>query len=397
LPYPSYGNTEVIASAKEEISQIIIEDSVTNLFTNFRFGPATNATNASTVAFESIIQSTTDANISDITVSATSKEGFDLYGAGDSYKEMYLLQKKANQNKAILYDVLSSETIPGSDLKIILKISSSDGNTPSNFSNDTFQLVPKIHVTRSTSTGTPCVAYGVIDQFGTLKSIQFMERGSEYKYATATLGLPSALVNSYTPSQAAQLRCVVSPKGGHGSDPINELGMSRLSVITNFAGEDVLIPDANSYTKVGLVKNPIFTDSTLPTQFDNRSSIVIQGSDVTSTAIAGHYVQQNIDLGGVTETITARIHESVYSGGNTTIYLVDYYGDFQSTFQNGIIFVKANLSTTTASTLTINNASTNVTYGKYSPYSGQVLHFVDFDPIQRLATRKEKIKFIFDF
>jgi len=397
LPYPTYGNAEVIASAKEEISQIIIEDTVTNLFTNFRFGPATNSSDASTVSFESIIQSTTDSNISDITVSATSKDGFDLYGASDSYKEMYLLQKKTGQNKTIIYDVLSSTTIPGAELKITLKISASDGNTPANFSNDTFQLVPKIHVTRSTSTGTPCIAYGVIDQFGTLKSIQFMERGSEYKYATATLGLPSALVNSYTPSQAAQLRCVVSPKGGHGSDPINELGMSRLSVITNFAGEDVAIPDANSYTKVGLVKNPIFTDSTLPTQFDNRSSIVIQGSDVTSTAIAGHYIQQNVDLGGVTETITARIHESVYSGGNTTIYLVDYYGDFQSTFQDGIIFVKANLATTTASTLTINNASTNVTYGKYSPYSGQVLHFVDFDPIQRLASRKEKIKFIFDF
>ena len=75
----------------------------------------------------------------------------------------------------------------------------------------------------------------------------------------------------------------------------------------------------------------------------------------------------------------------------------DYYGDFKNTFQTGIISVKANLSTTTASTLTINNASTDVTYGKYSPYTGQVLHFVDFDPIQRQATRKEKIKFIFDF
>ena len=398
LPYPSYGNAEVIASAKEEISQIIIEDTVTNLFTNFIFGEAGDAAKASDVGFQSIEQSTTDSNISDITVSATPKDGFLLYGASDSYKEMYLLQKKSGANKTILYDILSSVTIPGAELKITLKIFASDGNVATNYSNDTFQLVPKIHVTRSTSTGTPCVAYGVIDQFGTLKSIQFMERGSEYKYANATLGLPSPLVNSYTPSEAAQLRCVLSPKGGHGSDPINELGMSRLSVITNFTGEDVLIPDANTYTKVGLVKNPTFTDSILPTQFDNRSSIVIQG-DVTGTAISGHYVQQNITLGTVAETITARIHESVYSGSNdvTTIYLVDYYGDFQSTFQNGIIFIKANLSTTTASTLTINNASTNVTYGKYSPYSGQVLHFVDFDPIQRLASRKEKIKFIFDF
>lgn len=399
LPYPTYGDASVIAAAKEEVSQIIIEDTVTQLFNNFRFGPSTDSTNASDVTFRSIEQTTTDANISEITIRAFTKDGFSLYTALDSYKEMYLLRLRgAPNNDQIIYDVLSSETVPGNLLDIKLKIYASDGNTASNYSSDTYQLVPKIHVTRSTASGTPCVAYGTIDQFGTLKRIQFVERGSEYKFATATLGLPSALVNNYTSQEAAQLRCVISPRGGHGSDPINELGMSRLAVITNFTGEDILIPDANSYTKVGLIKNPTFTDATLPTQFDNRSTIVINGSDATGTALPGYYIQQTVNLGNnVSETITARIHESVFSGGNTTIYLVDYYGDFQSTFQTGIISVKANLTTTTASTLTINNASNDVTYGKYSPYSGQVLHFVDFDPIQRQATRKEKIKFIFDF
>ena len=288
LPYPTYGNAEVIASAKEEISQIIIEDTVTNLFTNFRFGPATNSSDASTVKFESIIQSTTDSNISDITVSATSKEGFDLYGASDSYKEMYLLQKKTGQNKTIIYDILSSTTIPGAELKITLKISASDGNTPANFSNDTFQLVPKIHVTRSTSTGTPCIAYGVIDQFGTLKSIQFMERGSEYKYATATLGLPSALVNSYTPSQAAQLRCVVSPKGGHGSDPINELGMSRLSVITNFRRllDDVRLDSSRRIANQKLLWL-LFQEALVITGLDARVAVYHRGTQDTPEHVDG--------------------------------------------------------------------------------------------------------------
>ena len=37
LPYPSYGNADVISSAKEDVSQIIIEDTEVNLFNNFRF------------------------------------------------------------------------------------------------------------------------------------------------------------------------------------------------------------------------------------------------------------------------------------------------------------------------------------------------------------------------
>jgi hypothetical protein len=393
LPYPSYGNANVIAAAKEDISQIIIENTQTNLFQEYVFGPTNGP---STVSFQSVEQSKTSPNVGEIRVRATPKSGFSLYTGNDAYKNMYLLQTNSNGDLTI-YDVLSSSTPNSPNLDIDLKINTTNGNNSNYFKTDTFQLVPKINVTRSTSTGTPCVAYGVIDEFGTLKKVAFKNKGSEYKFATATLALPTSIATNYTPSQAATLRCVVSPTGGHGSDMISELGMSRLSVITNFSGEDVAIPDANTYTKVGLIKNPFFTDSTFPTQFDNRTSIVISG-DHTATATAGHYVQQTIALDDInSETITTRIHESVYSGGNTTIYLVDYYGDFKNTFQTGNILVKANLATTTASTLAINNASNDVTYGKYSPYSGQVLHFVDFDPIQRQATRKEKIKFIFDF
>lgn len=396
LPYPSYGNTDVIAAAKENISQIIIENTQINLFQQYRFGPSNNTTDSSTVSFQSIVQSATSANVADIRVRATPKAGFSLYTGNDSYKNMYLLQTDSSGAMTV-YDILSSSTPNSPDLDIDLKINTTDGNSPNLFKNDIFQIVPKINVTRSTSSGTPCVAYGIIDQFGTLKRVAFKSKGSEYKFATATLALPTAVATNYTPAQAATLRCVISPTGGHGSDMISELAMSRLAVITNFSGEDVAIPDANSYTKVGLIKNPSFTDSTLPTQFDNRTTIVISG-DHTATALAGYYVQQTVALDTTNnEVITARIHESVFSGGNTTIHLVDYYGDFKNTFQTGIISVKANLSTTTASTLTINNASTDVTYGKYSPYTGQVLHFVDFDPIQRQATRKEKIKFIFDF
>ena len=395
LPYPANGDQTIIASAKEDISQIIIETTETNLFSQFVFGPGDSITTASDVTFQSVEQVPTSPNVAEIIVRASQKPSFDLYEAGNSYKEMYLIRTKGSIKTA--YEVLSSETPSGDNLDIKIKINATDGNNADNWRGDSYQIVPKIKVTRSTSTGTPCVAYGIIDQFGTLKSVSFMSKGSEYKYATAEVALPSALVLNYTPAQAATLRCVISPKGGHGSDVINELAMSRLAVITNFSGEDVTIPNSNSYSKVGLIKNPKFSDATLPSQFDNRTMITISG-DQTGTAIAGHYVQQTLTLDSSNkETITARIHESVYSGGNTTIYLVDYYGDFQNTFQSGIISVKPNLTTTTSSTLTINNASTDVTYGKYSAYSGEVLHFVDFDPIQRQATRKEKIKFIFDF
>jgi len=47
--------------------------------------------------------------------------------------------------------------------------------------------------------------------------------------------------------------------------------------------------------------------------------------------------------------------------------------------------------------VTINSSSGSITYGTYVPFSGDLLHFVDFAAISRDADRKEKIKFVFDF
>ena len=76
---------------------------------------------------------------------------------------------------------------------------------------------------------------------------------------------------------------------------------------------------------------------------------------------------------------------------------MDYYGAFENKFHKGPISVKADLVTPVSAELSINNASTDVVYGKYTPYTGELLHYIDFDPITRQLERKEKIKFIFDF
>ena len=100
--------------------------------------------------------------------------------------------------------------------------------------------------------------------------------------------------------------------------------------------------------------------------------------------------------GTESETVVGRIHSAVYDGTNTKIYLVDVSGDFQNIYQTGNIYIR-DTSGDLSPPITINNASTDVVYGNYSPYTGEILHFVDFDPIQRQLDRKEKIKFIFDF
>jgi hypothetical protein len=444
LPYPAYGDVGVIAAAKDAVSQIIVETTPLTFFSAYLFGEATSSTNASDVIVFSSTQSGATKNL---VVAITPKVGFSLFTNANAYANMYLKTPDGN-----LYDVVASSYASAD--KISITINTTDSITPTTVC----QLVPKINVSQSTLTGQPCKAFGILDQYGTLVRVGFKSNGTEYKYATAEVAYP----NSLTTAGITSLRCVISPNGGHGSNPIAEMAMSRLAIITNFSGESTSIPDTNTYTKVGLVKNPVFTDGIYVDTFDNRTAITLNG-DQTLLAPANAIVQQYIktvgtrelsagvkyvitDLGTTTqlqwnaaagtsgviykvgdtftattvtigtgttstsrpvptvgmplesdsEVITAKVHESVYNSitGKTIVYLVDYYGNFENKFHAGTIYIKSdNISTT----LSINNASTDVVYGKYTPYTGELLHYVDFDPITRQLNRKEKIKFIFDF
>ena len=451
LPLPSeYGDADVIANAKESISQIAVETTPTGQFNQYLFGEATTIANSSDVLIKSTSVVGDKLNI---ILGVTNKVGRTLYNDSDAYKYMYFRSASgATQGK--LYDVIAS-TSNNADKEITITLKTSD-----TISGSSGQLVPKIAVTSSTLEGTRAKAYGIIDQFGTLKRIAFETKGTQYKFATAQVVYPKSL----TAPGITTLRVIVSSKGGHGSSPINEMAMSRLAIVTNFTGESDTIPDSNTYTQVGLIKNPTFTDSatgnsSIPASFDNRVVVSVPGN-VTSDAVANKYIEQYLrvvdvkdmvdgekyvinslgntsntewtDLGvssgnvkpgqaftsqntsavGSTKTgtvtvvvdnlsddhdeeiVTAKIHESKVNGANTDIYLVDYYGDFESKLQEGNIRIKNSPNATTATTVSINST---ITYGSYDPYTGELLHFIDFSPITRVENRREKVKFTFDF
>ena len=267
---PEGGNTQVIANAKEGISQIVIEDTPTGQFNQYLFGPATGLSDSSDVLIKATSYGT-DGTIT-IIVGTTDKIGRSLYNDPDSYKNMYFRSSEGTY-QGRLYEVVGSLT-NGLDITLVLKTNDALSASPNQ---NKGQLVPKISVSNSTLSGERCKAYGVLDQFGTLSKVQFETKGTEYKFATAKMTYPKSLT---TPG-ITDLRVILSPKGGHGSNPINELGMSRLSVVTTFAGSSPNIPDGNTYTQVGLMKNPIFRDTSgaviSPAEVDNRSKIVIAG------------------------------------------------------------------------------------------------------------------------
>lgn len=318
------------------------------------------------------------------------------------------------------------------------------------------QVVPKVRVSNpNKSAGQRAIAYGVINSTGDLIGVDFKTKGTHYDYATATVQQPGQPEG--TDVEGVVIRVVHSPTGGHGSHPVHELYMSRVETVTTFFTDVTTnIPDSNTYTKVGVVKNPQFTKSStssivagekyritnigtgdqqntwntiagtanvvysvgstfkavtlgdvtggevmiLPSSFDNRVKLQFTSVLTDTDVQVGYYVSQT-DADG--ETCSGIVHEVelLSSQGDsavdtTKLHIVDFSGAYNKQFTPSSTNLEIRETPTSAST-TYSNPINSVTYNPYQTYTGELLHFVDFDPITRTPESKEKVKLIFDF
>ena len=98
---------------------------------------------------------------------------------------------------------------------------------------------------------------------GSVESVTIINRGQGYTYADIEV-VGNTGTTSVATTSSALVRAVISPPGGHGSDPINELYASRVGIAVEFVGDEgATIPVANDFRKVSLIKDPLFKDADL--------------------------------------------------------------------------------------------------------------------------------------
>ena len=302
----------------------------------------------------------------------------------NSYKNMYI------EIEGSVYDIIESFIVPNtSETVCIIKTFENpniDGVTPC-------FIKPKIEVSQSNGGGARCLLSGILDQFGTLIGVTFNNYGSGYTAANAKLLLPNALKDF---DGAVSIRPIVSPPEGHNSDPAIELKMSSVGVVTSFFTDlTTVIPGVNTYTKVGLLKDPEFNPliDGYPQTFDARNKAYVLG-DITSLIKIGYYLVQDSTVAR-DEMVYAKIHDFAYDEDDniTEIFLIDYDNPATGRIRTGAAIIKAELNSEFSTVTTINS----IDDGDYITRSGELYHFVSFDPITRTKDNIEKVKFIFDF
>ncbi len=242
-----------------------------------------------------------------------------------------------------------------------------------------------------------------------IKSVKILTNGVNYTRAIARIVKPNL---GFEPASSAsgdvtcKLRVVKSPGAhfgastGHGSNPAIELNSRYILLTTELTGvDDLVIPTSNTYSKLGLVRNPTFTSAT--TIFDNR--IKVRVSSVNQLAVGNIITQSGVS--GIT-TFRGIIH--AIDDINNFIYLTEFFGPYfdQSETTNfylssdyidparplvspaGNIDIVAN---------TIEPIDTGVFNPKYVQNTGLVMYMTDFEPVERSNNLTEQYKFIIEF
>lgn len=227
-----------------------------------------------------------------------------------------------------------------------------------------------------------------------ITSITMLNPGQGYTRALARITKPTFGFNpedSQSGDVTCVLRVVISPLGGHGSDPVMELISRNVLISAQFTVADgSTIPTTNSYSKIGIVKNPSFSTSNVSI-FDNRILVELASTDQISVGDVA--TQPETDFSGIVHQV-----DSI----NNYVYLTEFNGPYFDQSESSDFYLSNMVSLDSSYPLTtpsgrVEIVTDGVTYPVYQQATGDVIYMSNFDPIQRDDNLSEQFKFIIAF
>lgn len=278
-----------------------------------------------------------------------------------------------------------------------------------------YQLAPKVIISGN---GSGATAIPNIDTNGSVTSIRVINRGSGYTDATAIISDPYAFDPDSISSQDTRvtLKPVLSPKGGHGENLVDELG-SRHAItfigLDNFDND--IIPTSNDFASVGIVKNPEFKVFPNPSVFDNRIEIIIDAHSLSVNDVITQVETANTSSDFYNKT---RFAGKVHSVTGDVVNLCEYMGPYpndapdvaNTDFSDISLKISLPLLSPDSETLVINTDNSpaypsgydSSTYpgfalSSYVQRTGEVLYMNNFVAVARTSNSKEQFKILLEF
>jgi hypothetical protein len=207
-----------------------------------------------------------------------------------------------------------------------------------------------------------------------VESILVINKGQNYTYANVAFTSASG--------NGAIARVVMSPAGGHGADPVEELGGSFVMINPRIRGsESGVIDTQNDIRQIALIKNPILRDgTTIASGVVYSQTTVVKVQNLGDNYVEDEYVFQGVDL----DTATFKGRVVSWNSEENLLNLIDVSGDLTSAVLIG--------GTSQASRL----ANTSIERA-FTPYTGSLLYINNIAPIQRATDQTEDFKIVVSF
>lgn len=219
--------------------------------------------------------------------------------------------------------------------------------------------------------GTGATAYANVLS-GQVTTINMINTGSGYTRAN--------VVVSGTGGSGATATPRISPPGGHGSDPVGELGGFNVMLNVRISGnEGNNFPTNNDFRIIGLLKNPLTANDIAA----NASAYDVTTKLTVSGISSGPYQRDEVINGGTSSALGRIVSfaNSNASGTAGTLKIVDVQGTFTTETITG---------NTTSATATVSA----VEGSELKPYSGDVIYRENRSVISRTADQVEDIKIV---
>ena len=209
-----------------------------------------------------------------------------------------------------------------------------------------------------------------------LESITVDNKGSGYTYANVKITSPTGT--------GATATAVISPPGGHGHDPLYELGGSYLMIDTRIKNsEDNVLTINNDYRQIAIIEDPLVygeTNTISNTVVSQLTVLSMAESSSTTNYQEDEWVYQGKNLANA--TFKGVVVDWDYS--NSKLKLADVYGTPTSDIITG---------NTTATTRYVSS----ILSPDMKPYSGKLLYIDHIVPIERSIDQNEEFKILLSF
>lgn len=274
-------------------------------------------------------------------------------------------------------DVASVQSSVGGRLDVILIDTAGEGYNQNAASNSATIL-------QVTGDGTGANLTAIVNSSGSIIGINVLNGGRNYTYA-------NVIANTETTGFGATFRPIIGPQGGHGFDPVHELGATTLMVSVDLSGtEDNTIPTGVTagtgqfeFHQVAILENPVLAAS---------------GNNATNT---NYSLITTVSVQALPAGKFFSIDEMVYQGSITN-----------PTFQGTVVFwddindliwlnnIQGEFAPQTPIVGTLQTAPVTafiLAPSKVAQYTGKILYVNNVLPIVRGSNQTEQIRILIEY